>query len=317
MMPRRQSQEEFIEKSKLIFGNTFDYSKVKYKNSWTPVVIICPLHGEFAIAPKDHLCYKRGCKICAGRTYNTNTFIQKAKSIHGDKFLYDKTIFVGVKKPVIITCKIHGNFEQMPDKHINARHGCPRCDKSAEKSLEYIVQRGTEIHNGFYDYSKSVFTKMFNKIIIICPNHGEFQQTPANHINHKQGCPACAVGKSRKEKLWLDEIGLPNDMQHRTVILHIDGRRFIVDGYNPSTNTIYEFYGDYWHGNPRIYDANDMNNGNKTTFGILHQNTLQRENILQTYGFKIISMWEYDFDNLHNIPHYGETKYKADQRKKK
>lgn len=295
-MPVKQTQQEFINKSISIFGNQLDYSKVKYINSRIPVVLVCKEHGDFFKKPKDHISYKSSCNICNGTEYNTESFIKKCKLIHEDKFLYTKVNYQGIKIPIIIICKIHGEFTQTPDKHINALQGCPRCKKSSKKDLAYIVKMGTLIHNGKYDYSKSVYTKMFDNIIIICPKHGEFKQTPANHINHKQNCPACMVGKSKKEENWLNDIGLPNDFSHRTVILHINGRRLIVDGYNSHTNTIYEFYGDFWHGNPEVYKPNDINNSNHIEFKKLYEKTLEREKYIITNGYKLVTIWEKDYD---------------------
>lgn len=137
---------------------------------------------------------------------------------------------------------------------------------------------------------------MFNKIIIICPKHGEFKQTPANHINKKQNCPACMIGKSKKEEAWLNSIKLPNDFSHRTVILCINNKRLIVDGFDPITNTVYEFYGDYWHGNPNLYRPSDINEANHISFGQLYQKTLDRENFIIKSGYKIITIWEQDYD---------------------
>ena len=293
---KKQTIEDFINKSKSIFGNQLDYSKVKYVNSRTSVVLICKKHGEFIIAPKDHISYERGCGVCSGVEYNNSTFIEKATLIHGDRFSYDKVVYKGIKIPVILVCKIHGNFTQTPDKHINGTQGCPKCKKSAKKDLAYVIKMGTIIHNGKYDYSLVQFTKMFDNKTIICPKHGEFKQTPANHINHKQDCPACMVGKSKKEEAWLNSVGLPDDFLHRTVILHIDGRRFIVDGFDSITNTIYEFYGDFWHGNPNLYEPTDINDGNKISFGELYKKTMTREKFLIKHGYKVMSIWEQNFD---------------------
>lgn len=295
-MAAKQTLNQFLEKSKRIFGDTLDYSLVNYIDSRTKIILICKLHGKFEIAPKDHICYKRGCNICSGVEYDTISFVDKAKQIHKNKFNYSKTIYNGIKIPILIGCNVHGEFSQTPDKHINSKQGCPKCKKSAKKDLTYIIKMGTYIHNGKYDYSKSVFTRMFSPIIIICPKHGEFKQTPANHINHKQNCPACMVGKSKKEEQWLNQIGLPNSSSHRSVILHIDGRRFIVDGYDPYTKTVYEFYGDFWHGNPSLYNSDDINKGNKMKFGELYRKTLEREKLLNTYSYNIISIWEQEFD---------------------
>lgn len=61
------------------------------------------------------------------------------------------------------------------------------------------------------------------------------------------------------------------------------------------SNTIYEFYGDYWHGNPNIYNPKHINRNNKKSFGILYSETIYRENTLKSMGYNVISIWENDF----------------------
>ena len=70
---------------------------------------------------------------------------------------------------------------------------------------------------------------------------------------------------------------------------------YIVDGFDPITNTVYEFYGDYWHGNPNKKYNSDINMKSKTLFSELYQNTINRERYLISKGFNIISIWEDDF----------------------
>jgi hypothetical protein len=46
---RADTQQQFIEKAKEKHGNKFDYSKTKYKNQNTPIIVTCPIHGDFKI----------------------------------------------------------------------------------------------------------------------------------------------------------------------------------------------------------------------------------------------------------------------------
>ena len=73
--------------------------------------------------------------------------------------------------------------------------------------------------------------------------------------------------------------------------------KYRVDGYDPNTNTIYEFNGDFWHGNPNRFDSNELNRVSKLTFGELYQKTLDKENKLKELGYNVISIWETDFLN--------------------
>lgn len=358
-MPKKQTQKEFIEKSKKIFGDQLDYSKVNYINSITEVILTCKKHGDFSIAPKDHICYERGCGVCSGAKYNLQTLLEAMELIHGDMFDYSKVTFTNVKIPVIIICKIHGEFLQTPDKHLQGQ-GCPKCKKSARKDLDYFLITANEIHGNKYDYSKVIFTRMFDNVEIICSKHGSFWQTPANHINNKQGCSKCATENTRillddfilrsllshditynysktiyingatkveiicpkhgsfwqfpfqhingancpwctgkisvQEQLWLDSINVPNEYRNKTI--YIGEKRYCVDAYDPITNTIYEFYGDYWHGNPQIYKSEYINKHNKQKFSVLYDKTIKRQNELIEAGYKIVFIWERDFKKV-------------------
>ena len=53
----------FIERFKRVHGNTYDYSKVKYKNNNTKICIICDKHEEFWQLPRIHF-NGHGCPIC-------------------------------------------------------------------------------------------------------------------------------------------------------------------------------------------------------------------------------------------------------------
>lgn len=297
-MPKKQTKKEFIEKSKKIFGGELDYSKVDYIDSRTDVVLTCKKHGDFLRKPAQHLSYKRGCYVCSGIRLNTISFIERAKHIHGNLFLYEKVIFKNIKLPVIITCKIHGDFYQVPDKHINAKQGCPKCSIYYRKDIKYVIKMGNKIHNYKYDYSLVNFSKMNTKIIIVCPKHGKFEQTPTNHITYEHGCPICSVRVSKKETKWLNSLNIDNDKLHRSVHLYCKERYFIVDGFDPKTNIVYEFYGDFWHGNPKKYKRSDINSFSGKTFGRLFSDVMKRQNILIKNGYKVIYIWENDWDKL-------------------
>ena len=74
--------------------------------------------------------------------YNKETFIQKAKEVHGNKYNYNKTKYIKAQNKVIIICKKHGEFEQAPGNHINQNQGCPSCaeSKGEEKIASYLKE---------------------------------------------------------------------------------------------------------------------------------------------------------------------------------
>ena len=199
-MGRKLTTEEFIEKAKEVHGDKYDYSKVEYTGSKNKATITCPIHGEFKQTPSNHL-NNFGCFEC-GKTAtknselsNTKQFIEKAKSIHGDKYDYSKVEYKNAHTKVTITCPIHGEFEQMATNHLIG-YGCFECGKKNRTKNQILnkndfIEKTKEVHGDWYDYSKVEYNNTHDKIRIDCPVHGEFIQKVYVHLNG-HGCPECA-----------------------------------------------------------------------------------------------------------------------------
>lgn len=78
----------------------------------------------------------------------------------------------------------------------------------------------------------------------------------------------------------------------------INGRRFVADGYDPSSKTVYEFWGDFWHGNPRVYKADDVNTVCNVTFGELYEKTKAKVRTLIATGYQVVEIWEKDWRRM-------------------
>lgn len=243
---KKKTTEEFVKEAKIIHGNKYDYSLVNYINSNNKITILCPTHGLFEQTPNNHL-NGNGCYTC-NRAYDKNKFITKAKKIHGDKYDYSLVECGSNKDKVIIGCSEHGQFKQFVYSHIRGK-GCPKCgkEKSAKKikytSIDFI-KKSTEIHNNKYDYSLINYVDIRNKIKIICPTHGQFEQSPYIHLQG-HGCEKCTSSVSSQEK----EI---NDFIKSLNIETITSTRSIIspqqlDIFIPSYNIAIEFDGLYWH----------------------------------------------------------------------
>lgn len=122
-----ESTEWVVANARLKHGDKFDYSKTQYRGISHKVTIICPIHGEFEITASQHLRTKYGCPQCSGKVRKTtNAFIEKSKAKWGDRLDYAKTKYFNAYTPVILTCKIHGDYETKPNSHMK-NFGCPGC----------------------------------------------------------------------------------------------------------------------------------------------------------------------------------------------
>ncbi len=111
-------------------------------------------------------------------------------------------------------------------------------------------------------------------------------------------CYSCyppPIGYSQVSIDWMTSIS--SDIQHHMNggEFRIPGTRYKADGYCARTRTVYEFHGSYWHGDPRLFDADAFNPSVKKTFGELYQATLEREDLIRRLGFNLIVIWEYDY----------------------
>ena len=128
------------------------------------------------------------------RKLTQEEFLKRAREIHGGKYDYSKAKYMGSDTKVIIICPEHGEFLQTPHRHLTG-DGCPKCSlkRRADKRklpMETFLKRANEAHHYKYDYKLVEYNNEYDKIDIICPTHGVFQQTMKNHMNG-HGCPKC------------------------------------------------------------------------------------------------------------------------------
>lgn len=292
------TNEEFIRRAKKVHKDKYDYSLSKYTLSKNKIKITCKEHGVFSQIARNHL-NGSGCPKCARKriSLTTEEFIEKSIKMHGNWYNYSKVNYINHMTKVTITCPEHGDFNQRPNDHLTG-YKCAVCankKKSSDMTLtvESFINKAKKVHGEKYDYSKVNYINNATKIKIICPEHGSFFQTPNNHL-HKDGCTQCGRKISLGETKWLTSLNVPNDKEHRQVKLIVNGKKIQVDGFDPKTNTVYEYNGDFWHGNPKKYNRADINTVNKKSYGELYHRTLIREkNILNT-GYNLITKWESD-----------------------
>ena len=323
---RKLNTIEFIEKAKLIHGDKYDYSKVDYKYNDEKVIITCKIHGDILQTPNHHLqgsgCGKCGVIIRSNKARKTlEEFIEKARLVHGDKYDYSKVDYKSRHTKIIVICKIHGEFEQDAGTHLCGAN-CYKCsvitcsEKRKITSQEFIG-KARLVHGDKYDYSNVDYKYCDIPVIIVCKIHGEFMKTPIAHYNSCRGCPKCSNnGYSKPSILWLDFLSkLYNiNIQHacNDGEYVITTTKYKADGFCKENNTIYEFHGDYWHGNPKVFNLDDFNEITKCTYKDLYDNTLIRENKIKDLGYNLVVIWENDWKKINKcvkILHQKFRKY--------
>lgn len=213
-------KKTLVEKSIEIFGNKYDFSLVADRfTTKEKLRIVCLEHGIFEKSYEKHIGNKQGCPVCSGKfRYNTETFIEKCKTLDNiGNISFENVNYVNNKTKVKMYCHHkdehdceHGEFEITPG-HFLSGERCPKCRyiKSAaskRRDIEEVIDKARKIHCNKYDYS--LITNYKNdreKLPIICPEHGIFEQTMNNHIIGGQGCPECGKIKCSNEKLMTNE----------------------------------------------------------------------------------------------------------------
>lgn len=248
---RRSNTIEFVKKAKAVHGDKYDYSYAEYHTNVEKVRIICPVHGEFIQSPHHHST-GYGCPRCGhkkrwdNRRLNTDKFVAKAKEVHGGRYDYSSTEYLGYKEQLIVICRVHGKFQQKAEKHLIGAN-CSKCVQQARgdalrSSAEKFIRKAREIHGNRYDYSNAIYHKSNQKIVIVCPEHGKFLQVPGSHLAGN-GCPACSESHGEKKiTAFLKARGIKHRKQKRFSSCR-SKRPLPFDFYLPQNRFLIEFQG--------------------------------------------------------------------------
>ena len=139
----------------------------------------------------------------------TAEFIFKAQQVHKNpdgtpKYDYSKTIYKSSSNKLIITCPLHGDFEQKANNHLTGM-GCSECSKNKKLTTTEFIFKAQQVHKNpdgtpKYDYSKTIYTNSRNFVTITCPLHGDFEQRAINHLlGH--GCNCCSNNINANKKI--------------------------------------------------------------------------------------------------------------------
>lgn len=292
------SLEKVVEKMFSLHSNLIVQNTENYENVRSIFELSCKIckHNFTKIVHK--LLRGEGCPSCNKRVrYNTKTWIQEAIKRRGNEFDYSNVQYINAVTHVkLIHNKCGNTILQQPFSHLR-KAGCQYCGGNARRGHIGFTEDVDTVH-GKNEYEiLSQYKNEHTHIQIKCLTCSlEFRVTPSNFIHRKSGCPRCCNGSvSKIEQIWLDSLSIPTDCRQ----ILIPKTRYRVDAL--VDNTIYEFYGSFWHGDPRKFKHDKINPKTNTTFAELYKNTKNRESELQKLGYKIVSVWEIDFQSFSHI----------------
>lgn len=199
-MSKKLTLEYFIYKANIRHNGQWDYSKSIYVDCKTKIEIGCEKHGYFWQNPMTHI-QSHGCPNCVKEKRLQNpitdieTILHQFKELYCDTYKYYPDTYVNKNKNMKMSCERHGYFYKTPYSHFNKKQGCPKCSKELlqlkQNDIDYnFIDRASLVHDCYYIYDKTIYRRNNLKVIITCPNHGDFLQTPNNHLNGA-GCPEC------------------------------------------------------------------------------------------------------------------------------
>ena len=262
---KRWTLSSFVAHANKVHDDFYDYSLItEWGKIADTVPIICPDHGVFNQKAMSHILGHK-CSFCANRLKSTammmifDEFVSKARLIHGQKYQYDQKSYTCAADKLLITCNIHGEFNQTGSLHLQG-NGCRACgiiknttDKT--RSGDDVISEAKKL-NPEYDYSETIVINSKTNMKITCPLHGEFYQTPNNHIAKRNKCPSCRGKISRSETSFFDSLSLPPSTIYNS--RHIIPP-YELDVYIPDKNIAIEYCGIYWHAkHTRLYHQQKM-----------------------------------------------------------
>ena len=158
-----------------------------------------------------------------------------------------------------------------------------------------FVARAKKIRGDVYDYSTCMYKDSYTKVKITCKRHCEFLQSPGSHLSGT-GCPRCSSSISKPETEFLNLLKI----KQRNYRLP-EWKSKPVDGFDKKNNTVYEFLGDYWHGNPQKFSMREIHPHRKFPFNRVYKETFDSLDKIKNLGYTVKYIWESDWNNWDGI----------------
>lgn len=243
------------------YDHEYDFSEARYIGSEIPMTVICKEHGKFTVTPHT-LIRGGGCRRCQTQfkiqMRDSKAYFEKANKKHNFKYDYSNSVYRGIQSMITYKCPLHGEVTQRADGHL-LYTGCLQCmAESRRHTTDDFIKLGRRNFGDKYDYSKTVYTKNNEPVIITCPEHGDFTMIAGDHMRAKEratGCPVCNGSKPEQET-W--------DILHKRGVAIIPQYRFkdtkyFYDFYLPDMNILIEYNGIQHYEDVKSWARNGIN----------------------------------------------------------
>ena len=313
---KRNTTENFIKKANKVHNGYFDYTKTKYVSANNKLIVTCPIHGDFEVKANNHLS-GQNCPNCRRekithqitplpksnhrtKKITQDEVINRIKTIYGSKYNVDEVRYINNASKIKLYCtecdeygSPHGDFFITP-AHLFQGQSCPKCAKNYRLTNDEFIQRCNIIHDNEYDYSKTQYEKTHKNVVITCPKHGDFLQSPANHLRG-QGCPKCDISLLEND---ICKLLTENDIEYKQQVtfpwLKYEKNLFL-DFYLPEYSIAIECQGEQ-HFRPVRFsyniDANILFESNKKR-DIIKHDLCKEHNIDIIYYCRTIVDYQY------------------------
>ena len=220
-MPRKMSNDDFVNKSKHLYPNQFDYRDCLYQTAKIKVRLYCLLHRSCEehtevpvdVSPDHHLNIKKGsgCKRCKQEeaakrySYTLSDVIKTASTIYGDKYDFSHAIYINAHQRIKGVCTEHSlPFETTYNQIKQGKcAGCEKCKSiklerkgksiSASKTTSFInyVEKAKGIHGEKYQYREDLYRGLSKDLTFDCVSCKNSITTRASRHLEGVGCPNC------------------------------------------------------------------------------------------------------------------------------
>lgn len=225
-MTNEENKANFIFRATELYGGTFDYSKIDYTNSKTPVKIFCNKHNLFFYqTPDSFLRQGSNCPECIkerreqkiAEKRDKRDIVSEFKQIHGDFYDYSRVDYRSALESnrgnVEILCPIHGSFFQNYNHHLSGS-GCPKCSRRYT-DFKGFLELARSLYGDQYSYDKTDYVDSFTKITVTCNVHNlDFEVLPLNFLRPGHFiCPDCSTRVTNMESFLqrVRSLGLDRD----------------------------------------------------------------------------------------------------------